>query len=172
MKKRFFNISLCFCFALIICFALSGCGVTPCAWVKLDMEGYVYITSYVYAGHGHIYLYEDEETFQADEYHTDYKIMIEFYPRCLSHDVDDWDVALVDIGDRYYSMQVYINKSNLPNYNNMKMYLNDTALTPTTIYGAEEDNPLYGLYYENFTFVRGNPNGQENGFVNKLVYKV
>ena len=169
MKKHFFSLSLCLCFALCISFVLSGCGVTPCAWVKLDMEGYVYVTSYVYPGHGHILLYEDQTTCEEDTHRTNYKIMIEFFPRCLSHDVDDWDVALVDVGDKYCEMHVAINKTAYPDYATRKMFMNGTELTPSAV---QDESSLYFLTYNNFSPVRGNPNGQRNDVVNILEYKL
>lgn len=167
-RKSFFAFAI---IMLIIACAsmLSGCfGVTPCAWVALDMEGYKYYSSNAYTSGGdHIYLYENEEVAQNDTYHTDCLISIGFYPRILGADtIDGLRTTTVDISG-WYEMKVTI-KTEL--YSESKhIYLNDNQLTPNNFYDGGEYFKI--LSFENFGLVRGNPGGHLNNFVNKIEYK-
>ena len=167
MKKRFLSFLLSFIFVLGG-ISLSGCfgSVVPCAWVKLDMVGYIYYTSYVYGDH--IYLYENEENFSNDKYHADYELCVHFFPRILGADtVDDVRTTTVDIS-KNYSMIIYIIKDK-PLYSTEKnIYLNGEKLIPVQI---DDLDTLLCLTFENFTLVRGNPNGSFNNYVNTIEYK-
>ena len=172
MKKRIFNFIFAFICIFAFTFCLTGCfggGVVPCAWVKLDMEGYIVYTSNMYSSGGdHIYLYENEEEASDDTYHSNYELSVVFYPRIMGADtVDGERTTTVDISS-YYSMNIYINKSKSVYSASKKIYLNDQELAYSQIDDLET---LLCLTFENFTFVRGNPNGHINGFVNKLEYK-
>ena len=170
MKKKI--LSFIFAFALVVsgCLCFSSCGVVPCAWVKLDMEGYVYYSSDMYGTTAdHIYLYESQEIAASDTHRVQYLLSINFYPRILGADtVNDERTTTVDISKKGYSMHVTIDKDEMYSPEK-KLYLNDVALEPTTsnIDGAY----LVFFTYENFTFVRGNPGGRLNGKVNKIEYK-
>lgn len=171
MKKKIFSFIAFAVSLLSLALCLSGCfeSVVPAAWVKLDMEGYVYYTANMYASGGdHIYLYETEAEAEADTYHTDYSIAVVFYPRILGADTIEGErTTTVDISSNY-SMNIYINKSKSVYSATKKVYLNDQELPATR---TDDLEYLLCLSFENFTFVRGNPNGQFNEFINKLEYK-
>lgn len=151
------------------CFCFSAC-VAPTAWVKLDMEGYVYHTTQMYASNiQHIYLYNSEAESVADaDSRVNYLLAIEFFPRILGTEVVNGEkTTLVDIASGA-DMQVTINKSASLFSTSKKIYLNDVALEPTSI---QDLSTLYALTFKNVSLTRGNPNGKINGFVNKIQYK-
>ena len=94
---------------------------------------------------------------------------ITFYPRILGKDtINDEVTTTVDIS-KNYSMQVTVSKTAFSDYETRKVYLNGIALTPTSV---NDQSSLYFLNFENFTFVRGNPNGHINGEINRIEYKL
>ena len=170
MKNRL----LCFAFAVICvfscAFAFSACeNVVPCAWVKLDMEGYVYYSSNMYASGGHhVYLYENQEASAADTYRAGYMMAITFYPRILGADtIEGVRTTTVDIS-RWYSMTVYISKSSSIYDEGKHIYLNGEVLEASQ---TDDLSSLLCLSFEDFSFVRGNPGGTLNNFVNVIEYK-
>ena len=169
MKK--FVVSLAILVSVMFCSVLSGCGVVPAAWVKLDMSGYVVYTSNMYSSGGdHIYLYNTKEEAEADRYKAAYLMSIVFYPRILGADilVDGKNTTtIVDISGAY-SMQITINKTKSLYDANKKIYLNGVELQPAT---RDDYDVLLFLYFNNFTLVRGNPGGQANGFINMIKYE-
>jgi len=170
MIKRLLNYMVAFMCVLISSICLfAGCGsVVPCAWVKLDMEGYIAYTSYAYPGHGHILLYENEDDSKNDTYTTNYAINIEFLPRILGADtVNGIKTTIVDISS-YSEMAVYINKNKSVYDSDKKIYLNDKALTPTL---TNNFDTLLCLTFDNLALTRGNPGGKFNEFINVIEYK-
>ena len=169
MKNKVLSI-ICALICMMTCSAcLTGCGmVVPCAWVKLDMDGYIVYTANMYASGGdHIYLYESEEDAADDRYHAAFSIAIVFYPRILGADtVDGERTTTVDVSS-WYSMTVYINKNKSVYASSKKVYLNGEVLTPTNTSDLES---LLCLNFEGFSFVRGNTDGSFNGYVNSIVY--
>lgn len=166
-KRVPFIISTICLFIFAIC--LTSCGVVPCAWVKLDMEGYVIYTTHMYSSGGeHIYLYESEEMAEDDTYHSNYMIAISFYPRILGPDtIEGQRTTTVDISSES-EMHVYINKNTSIYSPTKKVYLNGTPLEPTRF---DDLSNLLCLTYIDFGLVRGNPNGQINNFINTIEYK-
>lgn len=169
MKRKIF-FALAFIMLVAACASmLSGCfGVVPCAWVTLDMEGYVRYSTDMYGSvNGHICLWEDAETAQNDTYNANYLLKIQFYPRILGPDsINDTQTTTVDISGEY-EMIVTINASI---YSDSKhVYLNGEQLTPSSSY----DGSVYfkQFTYSNFGLVRGNPNGHINNFINTIEYK-
>ena len=170
MRRKVLSAAFCFLILVFCGVSLTACGVVPCAWIKLDMEGYVYYSTYMYPGsHAHIVYYESKEIADADTYETQYLLKITFFPRILGPaDVDGERMTTVDVGQKYCEMQVEINKQNGYFDENKKVYLNGAALTASRTYDCE-----YFVQYsfENFKPVRGNPNGHFNNFINKIEYK-
>ena len=177
MKKKIFNFVAFAVSLLSLALCLSGCifdSVVPCAWVKLDMEGFVYYRSNMYASGGnHIELYESQEEF--DSMFPQTLIEISFYPRILGayDDEDAGRVTTVDVSrPNQVSMQVVINK--LPEnslYSPSKgVYLNGELLTSNPEYDYSSD-AIVSWIFDNVPFVRGNPNGQYNHYINMLEYK-
>ena len=167
--KRLFSVVL-----VITCVLLSGSliaceNVVPGAWVKLDMDGYVVYTSNMYASGGdHVYLYDDEETAKDDKHHANYNMAIVFFPRILGADtINDERTTIVDISS-WYSMTIYINKGKEIYEEGKKIYLNDEELTASHV---DDLDVLLCLTFEDFTFLRGNPNGQLNNVINRIEYK-
>ena len=177
MKKRIFNFVALAVSLLSLTLCLSGCifdNVVPCAWVKLDMEGYVYYRANMYASGGnHIELYESQEEF--DSMFPQTLIEIVFYPRILgAYDTEDEGrVTTVDVSrPNQVSMTVIINK--LPENSlyspSKKVYLNGELLVSNPEYDYNSD-AIVSWMFDNVPLVRGNPNGQFNEFINKLEYK-
>ena len=177
MKKKVLNFVALAVSMLSIALCLSGCifdSVVPVAWVKLDMEGYVYYTANMYASGGnHIELYESQAEFE--EMFPQTLIEITFYPRILgADDIEDVGrVTTVDVSrPNQVSMQVVINK--LPEnslYSPSKgVYLNGQLLVSNPEYDYSSD-AIVSWMFDNVPLVRGNPNGQFNNFINMLEYK-
>lgn len=172
MRGKVLSAAFCFLILVFCGVSLTACGVVPCAWIKLDMEGYVYYSTYMYPGsNAHISYYESEEAYEEEQtsFTETYLLKITFFPRILGPgEFDGEKVTTVDVGDKYCRMEVTINKQNGYYDANKKVYLNDEALTPTDTYDCE-----YFVQYgfDNFKPVRGNPNGQFNHFINKIAYK-
>ena len=169
MKRRFLCAIYCLLFVIIGSFSLSGCGVVPCAWVSLDMEGYVYYSSDMYANvRSHIYLYESKAVAEADS--DDYMMTITFSTRILGADnmVDGiYTTTTVDISSPC-SMYVNIYKNKAVFEENKKIYLNGVELVASDIYN---DTNLRRYTFDNIALTRGNPNGQVNGVINMIEYK-
>lgn len=164
-KSFLFVISLFACVVI-----MSSCifdSVVPCAWVKLDMEGYIYYSSNMYASGGdHIRLYESEE--HANQQYANPLLSIVFYPRiCGAMDIDGVRTTTVDISSNY-SMTIYVTKTESAYSPEKKIYLNGEQLEPSNV---DDLDTLYCMTFEDFTFVRGNPNGHLNNFVNTIEYK-
>lgn len=170
MKKKFFSVAIALVCILVCGVCLSGCifeSVVPCAWVRLDMEGYIYYSATVYGG-DHICYYENAEDAENDRYHANCSITVTFFPRILGADtVDGVRTTTVDIS-RSYSMMVYVYKNKSIYSAEKKIYLNGQELQYSNVNDLEN---LVCYTFDNFTFVRGNPNGQANGFVNTIEYK-
>ncbi len=168
MKKILLIFSLLSTLALSI--SLYGClGYVKCAWVALDMDGYILYTTNMYSSGGnHIYLYESEEDALDDHYHAAYMLSIVFYPRIMGPDtINGIKTTTVDIGSKY-TMDVHINKNSSIYAQEKLVYLNDEALTYTNKYDYDT---LLCLSFENFKFVQGNPKGKINNFINLVAYK-
>lgn len=166
--KKFF----CFALLLLTCgIFLTGCfgSVVPCAWVRLDMDGYIYYSSNVYASGGdHIYLYETEEDAEGDKHHVNCILSVVFYPRILGADtVNGVRTTTVDVSAGY-SMTVNVYKKKSLYSADKKVYLNGEQIEASNTYDSEY---LRCLTFENFTLTRGNPNGHFNEIVNVIEYK-
>lgn len=172
MKKKILNSLITLVCIFSFCFCLTGCfgeSVVPCAWVKLDMDGYIVYTANMYASGGdHIYLYETEEEAAEDRYHANYLVSVVFYPRILGADtIEGIKTTTVDISSNY-SMTIYVNKTRSAYSAEKKVYLNDEEITSSQV---DDLDVLLCMTFDNFTLVRGNPGGRMNNFVNKIEYK-
>ena len=171
MKKKILSIAFAMAFMITCSFCLASCGVVPCAWVKLDMEGYVIYTTHMSPAYGHIFLYENEEAAQNDTYSSNYELEIDFDPRILGPDVSvpiEERTTTVDLSKGYCEMKVYIRKAGNTYGAEKHVYLNGEALTPTSTYDSES---LLILDFEDINLLRGNPGGHRNDIINIIEYK-
>ena len=172
MKKRLFILLIALTLIVSCALAFTACNkVAPGAWVTLKNEGYTIYTSHAYPSGGYqIIFYENEADAEGDTHVSNAAICINFYPGILGADTrGDIRTTIVDIGKKYCEMHVVINKAAFPDYETRKMFMNGTELTPSAV---QDESSLYFLTYNNFSPVRGNPNGQRNDVVNILEYKL
>ena len=167
-KKLVLIMTLVLIFGTLVSFtACNGIsGVTPCAWVSFDNEGYVYYTANVVGDH--IIFYENEADAEGDTFHSNYAVCISFSPRILGKDERNGVVCTTVEVTKNNSMTVYIKKDKSTYGADKKVYLNGVALTPTTTNDWDE---LLCLNFENISLERGNPGGHANDVLNHIEYK-
>ena len=158
---------------VLCCTMLSGCFVTPAAWVRLKMDtGYIWYSAYMYASGGaHIYYYESEEEYNKGK-NGDSKIEVEFFPRILGAEDVEIDgetvrTTLVDVS-RYSDMRFIVTKNSEVYSANKHVYINGEIVEPTSTFDSEY---IVIYTFEDMSLVRGNPMGRRNNVVNVIEYK-